>query len=62
MRLTASTISIVLVPGWRCTASTTPRVPLYQAATLSFCTLSNTRPICDRRTGAPLRYATMIGL
>ena len=37
--LTASTISIVLVPGWRCTASMMPRVPLYQAAILSFCTL-----------------------
>ena len=53
--LTASTISIVFVPGWRCTASMMPRVPLYHAAILSFWTLSKTRPISFRRTGAPLR-------
>jgi hypothetical protein len=46
---------MVLVPGCRCTARTTPRVPLYQAAILSFCTLSSTRPIWSSRTGAPLR-------
>jgi hypothetical protein len=51
----ASTTSIVFVPGWRLMASTTPRVPLYQAATLSFCTLSNTRPSWFSRTAAPLR-------
>ena len=32
----ASTTSMVLVPGWRWMARITPRVPLYQAATLSF--------------------------
>ncbi len=51
----ASTTSIVFVPGCRLTASTTPRVPLYQAATLSFWTLSKTRPSWSRRTAAPLR-------
>ncbi len=53
--LTASTISMVFVPGWRCTASMMPRVPLCHAAILSFWTLSNTRPTSLRRTGAPLR-------
>ena len=59
-RLIESTISMVLVPGWRWMASSTPRVSLNQAASLSFCTLSMTRPISARRTGAPLRYATTI--
>jgi hypothetical protein len=31
-------------------------------ATLSFCTLSNTRPSCWSRTGALFRYATIIGV
>jgi hypothetical protein len=53
--LIASAISIVFVPGWRCTPSMIPRVPLCHAAILSFWTLSNTRPISFSRTGAPLR-------
>ena len=52
---TASTTSMVFVPGWRCTASTMPRLSLNQAATLSVCTLSMTRPTSLRRTGLPLR-------
>ncbi len=53
--LTASTTSMVLVPGWRWIASTMPRFSLNQAATLSVCTLSITRPTSPRRTGLPLR-------
>ena len=45
----------VLVPGWRCTASTIDREPLYQLAVLLFCTSSVIRPISSRWTGAPLR-------
>jgi hypothetical protein len=61
MLLIESTTSIVFVPGCRWIASTTPRVPLNHAATFVFCTLSNTRPSSPRRTGAPLRYATISG-
>ena len=53
--LIASTTSTVLVPGWRCTASTTARVPLNQLATLSFSTPSTTCPTSARRTGEPSR-------
>ena len=53
--LIESTTSMVLVPGWRWIASTMPRLPLNQAATLSFCTPSMTRPSSCRRTGEPLR-------
>ena len=42
---TASTTSMVLVPGWRWTASTTARSSLNQLATLSFSTPSMTLPI-----------------
>jgi hypothetical protein len=59
--LTRSTTSTVLVPGWRCTASTTARVPLNQLATLSFSTPSTARPTSPRRTGAPLRQARISG-
>jgi hypothetical protein len=51
--LIESTTSIVLVPGWRWMASTMPRLPLNQAASLSFCTLSNTRPSSFSRIGEP---------
>ena len=51
----ASTTSMVLVPGWRCTASTTARSSLNQLATLSVCTPSMTRPSSSSRTGEPLR-------
>ncbi len=50
-----STTWMVLVPGWRWMASTTPRLPLYQLATLSFSTLSMTFPNSCKRIGAPLR-------
>jgi len=53
--LMESTTSMVLVPGWRWMASTMPRLPLNQAATLSFCTSSMTRPSSCRRIGEPLR-------
>ena len=59
--LIPSMISIVLVPGWRWMARRTVRDPLYQAAALSSCTLSSTRPTCSSRTGAPFRYITMRG-
>ena len=50
-----STTSTVLVPGWRCTASTMPRSSLNQLRMRSCSTLSTTRPNSSRRTGAPLR-------
>ena len=56
---TASDTPTVLVPGWRCTASTMPRTPEIQLADLSFWTLSTTCATSSRRTGDPLRYDTM---
>jgi hypothetical protein len=50
-----STTSTVLVPGWRWMASTMPRLPLNQAATLSFCTPSMTSAELLQPHGAPLR-------
>jgi hypothetical protein len=57
-----STTSTVLVPGWRCTASTMARVSPRQLAILSFSTLSMTSPKSDSRTGAPFLHVTMRGL
>src|SRR5689334_12401281 len=51
--LTAFTISIVLVPGWRCTARMMPGMVLIQLAILVSCTLSYTFPTSSRRTGEP---------
>ena len=56
-----STTSTVFVPGWRWMARTMARVSVRQPATLSFSTLSMTRPSSSRRTGEPLRYATISG-
>ncbi len=57
--LTASATATVFVPGWRWMASMTAalvRLALVaQAATLSFWTLSMTRPRSFSRTGEPLR-------
>ena len=53
--LTASTTSMVFTPGWRWMARTMPRLALNQAATLSDCTPSVTRPTSERRIGEPLR-------
>ena len=53
--LTAFATATVLVPGWRCTASMIPRWSMRQAAVLSFCTLSKTRPTSCSRTGEPSR-------
>ena len=50
-RRTLSTTATVFAPGWRCTAKITALVLLYQAAALSFCTLSSTLPNSCRRTG-----------
>ena len=60
-RLTLSTTSTVLVPGCRWMARMTARLSLYQATILSLSTLSMTLPSSSRRTGVPLRQATMIG-
>ena len=54
----ASAMATVLLPGWRCTASTIERVPLYQLASRSLATLSLTSATSPRRTGEPLRKAT----
>ena len=59
--LIESTTSTVFVPGWRCTASRIERVPLNQLAILSFSTESKTRASSERRTGEPLRQATISG-
>ncbi len=48
----------VFVPGWRWIASTMPRWPLNQLATLLFCTSSLTVPRSLSRTGTPLAVAT----
>ena len=56
---TASTTATVLAPGCFWMASTIPRVLPNQLAILLFSTLSITRPSCSRRTGEPLRYATI---
>ena len=60
--LTALTTATVFVPGCRWIASTIDRSSLNQAAVLLFSTLSITCPSASRRTGLPLRYATMSGL
>ena len=52
---TASTTATVFVPGCFCTERTMPRVSRNQLATLSFSTLSITRPSWARRTGEPWR-------
>jgi len=56
---TAPATSTVLVPGCRWTARITERCSAsesrYQAAVLSFSTLSMTRPSSSRRTGDPFR-------
>ncbi len=51
----ASTTFTVFVPGWRWMARTMARASFRQPATLSFCTLSITRPSSPRRTGEPFR-------
>jgi len=56
-----STISTVLVPGWRWMARITARSSRYHEATLSVWTLLMMRPSSSSRTGEPLRYATMTG-
>ena len=53
--------STVFAPGCFCTARMMPRTPPNQLETLLFSTLSITWPICSRRMGTPLRYATMSG-
>src|ERR1700722_4372090 len=58
--LTPSATLTVFVPGWRWTASTMAGSALTQLAVLLFWTSFETRPISDRRTGAPLRYATIM--
>ena len=58
--LTLSTTSTVLAPGWRCTASTSARLPSYQLAISVFSTESMTVATSPRRTGLPLRTATMM--
>ena len=50
-----STTSIVLVPGWRWTASRMVRSSFTQARILSFSTSSRTLPSSSSRTGLPLR-------
>ena len=59
--LTASTTWIVFESGWRWTARTIDRLPWNHAAWRSFSTLSRTFATSPRRTGAPLRHATMSG-
>ncbi len=61
MRLMASTVSMVLAPGWRCTASTMARLSTFQLAMRMFSTLSIGVATSSRRTGAPLRQVTMSG-
>jgi len=56
-----STTSTVLVPGWRCTASTMPGVPENQLMRRVSSTESVTEAISDRRTGEPFFQATMSG-
>jgi len=57
---TRSETATVFVPGWRMTASTMARSPLYQLAFLLFWTSSLTVPRSLRCTGAPFRFATTI--
>ena len=54
---TAWTTATVLVPGCFCTASTTARLSMYQAAVLSFSTLSSDLPSSFSRNGRPSRKA-----
>ena len=52
-RLTAVATATVLVPGWRCTASTMARDPSNQLAVRLSWTSSSTRATSCSRTGAP---------
>ncbi len=57
---TESATATVLVPGCFWIASTTARSSMYQAAVLSFSTLSSACATSVRRTGRPSRKATMM--
>ena len=57
---TRSTTSTVLASGWRWTASMMARLPLYQLAVWLFSTELMTGATSPRRTGWPLRIATMM--
>ena len=61
MRLIELTVSMVLAPGWRWMASTMARLSTFQAATRLFSTPSIGVATSSRRTGAPLRQATISG-
>ncbi len=57
--LMPSTVAITLAPGWRCTFRMIAGFMLAQAPMRTFSALSTTRATSFRRTGAPLRYATI---
>ena len=59
VRLIELTVSIVLAPGWRWMARTIARWSTFQVATRLFSTLSIGVATSSRRTGAPLRQATV---
>jgi hypothetical protein len=58
---TRSTVSITLAPGWRWIRRMMAGLPSVRPALRRSCTESSTVAISARRTGAPLRYATMMG-
>ncbi len=60
-RLVRSTTLMMFVPGCLWMFRITAGVVFTQAACLTFSALSTTVATSDRRTGAPLRYATMMG-
>ena len=60
--MTRSTVSIMLAFGCPVTITTTEGLPLAKPALRMSCTESTTLATSLRRTGALLRYATMIGM
>ena len=57
-RLMRFTTPMMLAPGWRWMFTMTAGLSFIQAACLTFSAPSTTLATSDRRTGAPLRYAT----
>ena len=58
---TRSVVPMMLAPGWRLSTTNTAGRPLAEPAVRTSCTESTTSAMSERRTAAPLRYATMMG-
>ena len=59
--VTRSTVSMMLVPGWRYTTSSTARLPLASPAVRKSSTELSTLAMSPSRTGAPFCQAMITG-